>query len=90
MNRLFVLLLVILPAMVKAQADSVWHGIFEEDCNRYVLERLVARDTILGNMPQEILGPKVTTLLIQKTPITDKLPDSIGQVHHTVYRPRKH
>lgn len=65
--------------MVKAQADSVWHGIFEEDCNRYVLERLVARDTMLGNIPQEILGPKVTTLLIQKIPITDKLPGSIGK-----------
>jgi len=78
MKKWFFCLLLVLPLLVKAQGDSTWYGMFEIDCNKYVLERLVARDTMFGNMSAAILGPKVTTLLVQKTAITDKLPDSIG------------
>ncbi len=78
MKSRFLLFLFLFPVLVKAQPGA-WQGVFEIDCNKFVLDHLLARDTIVGNLAAELLRPGVTTLIMQRTPTTEKLGDSVGK-----------
>jgi hypothetical protein len=77
--RYIVLLLCLLSANAFGQDMDrlTFKGAWDMDCNHYLLEHLVKRDTSMGTLPSLLLGPRVKTIYVQKT-------DYLAKEHDTV------